>query len=476
MDKVVFSVYLGNPDNDNGTTLDLPARPWAMRDALAKLRLREGQEPYWQVEDLGRYDFLEFHLDKCGLYHFNALAEQLSTFNEADAIAFEGLVQMETDKLCQSNGGELTIQRMLDLAYSVDCCHVVPEVRDDAALGKFYVENDFLPELEKVPDKVLEMLDYHDIRRTSDRLCKEHGLSVIIPGQDKGKSYIEHQAAQNGTSYKAKLKAAIDRLLPACSNLEELLCRLQREGYEIKRGKYISARAPDQERFTRLKTLGADYTEEALAARIAGRARPSRQPKQQDGKISLLIDIQNNIKAQQSAGFTHWAKLNNLKQAAKTMNFLTEHGISSYGELESKLNAVSARRDTAHAEIKRIESRSAELTIVMKHAGTYRQLKPLYDRYRKSNDKEKFLRGHESEIILFEAAARELKRLGAVPLPTTESMKTELANLNAEKERFLAEYKAARTEAQEYETVKQNVDALLAVPKEQEQQRRHELE
>jgi len=88
--------------------------------------------------------------------------------------------------------------------------------------------------------------------------------------------------------------------------------------------KYISARAPDQERFTRLKTLGMDYTEEALAARIAGRSRPSRQPKQQNGKISLLIDIQNNIKAQQSAGFTHWAKLNNLKQAAKTMNFLTE--------------------------------------------------------------------------------------------------------------------------------------------------------
>ena len=90
------------------------------------------------------------------------------------------------------------------------------------------------------------------------------------------------------------------------------------------------------------------------------------------------------------------------------------------------MNAVSARRDTAHAEIKRIESRSAELALVMKHAETYRQLKPLYDRYRKSNDKEKLLRGHESEIILFEAATRELKRLGAVPLPTTESMKETL--------------------------------------------------
>ena len=307
---------------------------------------------------------------------------------------------------------------------------------------------------------------YHYIRRTSDRLCKEHGLSVIIPGQDKGKSYIEHQAAQNGTSYKAKLKAAIDRLLPACSDLEELLRRLQREGYgyEIKRGKYISARAPDQERFTRLKTLGVDYTEESLAARIAGRSRPSRQPKRQDGKISLLIDIQNNIKAQQSAGFTHWAKLNNLKQAAKTMNFLTEHGISNYGELESKLTALSTRRDTAHAEIKRIESRSAELALVMKHAGTYRQLKPLYDRYRKSNDKEKFLRGHESEIILFEAAARECKRLGAVLLPATERMQAEMDELNAKKATLKAELQKAQRKEQDYAAMRQNVEDFLSPP------------
>ena len=317
---------------------------------------------------------------------------------------------------------------------------------------------------------------YYEIRCASDRLCKEHGLSVIVPGQEKGKSYVEHQAVRNGTSYKAKLKSAIDRLIPAVADFEDLLRCLQREGYEIKRGKYVSAKAPGQERFTRLKTLGVDYTDEALAARIAGRSRPSHQPKQRDGKISLLIDIQNNIKAQQSAGFTHWAKLNNLKQAAKTMNFLTEHGIGSYKELENRLAAVAERRDIVHAEIKQIENRAAELSLVMKHAATYRQLKPLYDRYRKSSDKEKFLRGHESEIILFEAAAKELKRLGAVPLPTTENMKTELANLAAEKERIFAEYKIARSEAQEYETVKQNVDALLSASRKWEQHRRYEIE
>ncbi len=316
---------------------------------------------------------------------------------------------------------------------------------------------------------------YHYIRRTSDRLCKEHGLSVIIPGKNKGKSYIEHQASQTGTSYKAKLKAAIDRLIPASADFEDLLLRLQREGYEIKRGKYVSCRASDQERFTRMKTLGVDYTEEAITARIVGRSRPSRQPKQRDGKISLLIDIQNNIRAQQSAGFAHWAKLNNLKQAAKTMNFLTEHGINSYGELESRLVAMAEKRDSAHASIKETDARIAELSLVMKHATTYRQLRPIYDRYRQSRDKEKFLRGHESEIILFEAAARELKRVGAVPLPSTESMKTELALLTGTKEALLAEYRTARSQAQEYETIKRNVDALLHGSEEKEQSKSYEL-
>ena len=166
MDKKVFSVYMGNPDNHNHAELELPATPWELVDALDKLRLENGQQLYWQVEDMGRYDFLAPHLDGYDLYQFNALAEQLSTFSNADAVAFEGLVEMEIDKLCRSNGGELTLPRVLDLAYSADCCHVVQGITDDAALGQFYVENDFLPELENVPDSVLKMLDYEKIGRS----------------------------------------------------------------------------------------------------------------------------------------------------------------------------------------------------------------------------------------------------------------------------------------------------------------------
>ncbi len=317
---------------------------------------------------------------------------------------------------------------------------------------------------------------YHEIRRASDRLCKEHGLSVVVPGQDKGKSYIEHQATQNGTSYKAKLKAAIDRLLPACSDLEELLRRLQREGYEIKRGKYISARAPDQERFTRLKTLGVDYTEEALAARIAGGPRPSRKPRQRNGKVSLLIDIQNNIKAQQSAGYRRWATIENLKRAAATMNFLTEHGIGSYEELAERCDAVVAASIRTRENLRDTEQRIADLALLGKQIDTYRKLKPVYDRYKASKDKEKFLRGFESEIILFEAAAREIKKAGLARLPSAEKLKVELDGLSARKTALQAELRKVQREEKEYDTLRQNVEALLEKPREQIQTKQHELD
>ena len=161
------------------------------------------------------------------------------------------------------------------------------------------------------------------------------------------------------------------------------------EGYEIKRGKYTSARAPDQERFTRLKTLGADYTEEVVASRIAGGPRPSRQPRQRNGKVSLLIDIQNNIKAQQSVGHQRWATIENLKRAAATMNFLTEHGIGSYEELMERCDAVAAASIRARESLRDTEQRIADLALLGKQIDTYRKLKPVYDRYKASKDREK---------------------------------------------------------------------------------------
>ena len=249
---------------------------------------------------------------------------------------------------------------------------------------------------------------YYGIRNMSDRLCRENGLSVVIPKKgNKGKSYAEYQAEKTGTSWKGKLKIAVDALIPQVSSFEELLQRLQAAGYEIKPGKYVSCRAPGQERFTRLKTLGADYTEEAIRERIEGkRARAAKAPRADRGSVSLLIDIENSIKAAQSKGYEHWAKIHNLKQAAKTMNFLTENKIEQYADLVSRIEEVTAESEQTADALKSVEKRLADMAVLMKHVATYQKTKPVYDAYRKAKSKERYRAGHERDIILHEAAAK----------------------------------------------------------------------
>ena len=258
--------------------------------------------------------------------------------------------------------------------------------------------------------------------------------------------------------------------------MEDLLRRLQREGYELKRGKYISARAPGQERFTPIEGLGRRL-------RRGGPERPDRRHAQPlppaeaaHREASLLIDIQNNIKAQQSAGYKHWATIENLKRAAETLNFLTEHGIGSLEDLSERCDGAAAATARVKADLRATEKEMERLTLTMKHAATYRQLRPLYDQYRQSRDKEKFLRGHEGEIILFEAAARELKRLDAVPLPATKRLRAEMDELTARRTALQSEYRKAQREEKEYDTLRQNVEALLEKPREAEPQRQRSNE
>ena len=220
---------------------------------------------------------------------------------------------------------------------------------------------------------------YYGIRNMSDKLCRENGLSVVVPGKgSKGKSYAEYQAEKTGTSWKGKLKTAVDALIPQVSSFEELLTRLQAAGYEIKPGKYVSCRAPGQERFTRLKTLGADYTEEAIRERIAGRrTKAAKAPREQRG-VSLLIDIENSIKAAQSRGYEQWAKIHNLKQAAKTMNFLTENKIEQYADLVSRIEEMAAESGQAGDSLKEVEKRLSDMALLIKNVTTYQKTKPLY--------------------------------------------------------------------------------------------------
>ena len=316
---------------------------------------------------------------------------------------------------------------------------------------------------------------YYGIRNISDKLCREHGLSVVVPGKgSKGKSYAEYQAEKVGASWKGKLKIAVDTLIPQVSSFEELLQRLQAAGYEIKPGKYISCRAPGQERFTRLKTLGADYTEEALKERISGkRTRAAKVPKQQRG-VSLLIDIENSIKAQESLGYEQWAKIHNLKQAAKTLNFLTEHQIEQYADLTAKIAEIGAASEQAADALKGAEKRLANMAVLIKNITTYQKTKPAYDAYRAAKDKGQYRAAHESSIILHEAAARALKAAGVAKLPSVAALQAEYTALQEQKEALYADYGKLKKQVREYDVIKRNIDSILRQDREPERGRETE--
>ena len=313
---------------------------------------------------------------------------------------------------------------------------------------------------------------YYGIRNMSDKLCRENGLSVVVPGKgSKGKSYAEYQAEKTGTSWKGKLKTTLDALIPQVSSFEELLTRLQAAGYEIKPGKYVSCRAPGQERFTRLKTLGADYTEEAIRERIAGRrTKAAKAPREQRG-VSLLIDIENSIKAAQSKGYEQWAKIHNLKQAAKTMNFLTEHKIEQYADLVSRIEEMAAESGQAADALKNAEKRLAEMAVLIKNVSTYQKTKPVYDAYRKARNREKYRAGQEQAIILHEAAARSLKASGIAKLPNLAALQSEYEALQAQKEALYADYGKLKKKVREYDIIKQNIDSILQADRQPEREK-----
>jgi len=304
---------------------------------------------------------------------------------------------------------------------------------------------------------------YYDMREVSDRLCKENGLSVIPPSQNKGMGYKEYTEAKRGTSWKQKLKQTIDRLVITAKDYDDFLRLMQEAGYEIKTGKYISFRAKGQERFTRSKTIGENYTEERIKERIAGRT-PRRSQRQTTPKgISLIGDIQERIRLIDSKGYEYKAKLTILKEAARTLNYLTENNLLQYADLEKKVEDVHSSYDRIGKELKGVEARLREVQPLIKNISNYQRLKPVYDAFQKAKDKPGFKAKHEAELVIFEAARSTLLAMqGDEKLPSLKTLQAEQAQLFEEQERLYAERNRFKKEAKQIETIKSNVDTFLS--------------
>ena len=320
---------------------------------------------------------------------------------------------------------------------------------------------------------------YYDMREVSDRLCKENGLSVIPPSQNKGMGYKEYTEAKRGTSWKQKLKQTIDRLVITAKDYDDFLRLMQEAGYEIKTGKYISFRAEGQERFTRSKTIGENYTEERIKERIAGRT-PRRSQRQTTPKgISLIGDIQERIRLIDSKGYEHKAKLTILKEAARTLNYLTENNLLQYADLEKKVEDVHSSYDRTGKELKGVEARLREVQPLIKNISNYQRLKPVYDAFQKAKDKPGFKAKHEAELVIFEAARSTLLAMqDDEKLPSLKTLQAEQQRLLEEQQRLYDERAKLKKEARMIDTMKANVDIFLkpSVVQEPEQIRDNQRE
>ena len=310
---------------------------------------------------------------------------------------------------------------------------------------------------------------YYDMREVSDRLCKENGLSVIPPSQNKGMGYKEYTEAKRGTSWKQKLKQTIDRLVITAKDYDDFLRLMQEAGYEIKTGKYISFRAKGQERFTRSKTIGENYTEERIKERIAGRT-PRRSQRQTTPKgISLIGDIQERIRLIDSKGYEYKAKLTILKEAARTLNYLTENNLLQYADLEKKVEDVHSSYDRTGKELKGVEARLREVQPLIKNISNYQRLKPVYDAFQKAKDKPGFKAKHEAELVIFEAARSTLLAMqGDEKLPSLKTLQAEQQQLLEEQQRLYDERARFKKEVRMIDTMKANVDDFLKPSTEQE--------
>ena len=304
---------------------------------------------------------------------------------------------------------------------------------------------------------------YYDMREVSDRLCKENGLSVIPPSQNKGMGYKEYTEAKRGTSWKQKLKQTIDRLVITAKDYDDFLRLMQEAGYEIKTGKYISFRAEGQERFTRSKTIGENYTEERIKERIAGRTPRKSQRQTTPKGISLIGDIQERIRLIDSKGYEHKAKLTILKEAARTLNYLTENNLLQYADLEKKVEDVHSSYDRTGKELKGVEARLREVQPLIKNISNYQRLKPVYDAFQKAKDKPGFKAKHEAELVIFEAARSTLLAMqGDEKLPSLKTLQAEQQRLLEEQQRLYDERAKLKKEVKQIETIRSNVDAFLA--------------
>ncbi len=307
------------------------------------------------------------------------------------------------------------------------------------------------------------------LQRVSDLVCLENGLSVILPV--KPGERVKRTEYPDRRSFREDIRDAIDACLEQNpKDMDELLRLLFEMGYESKRGKYVSVKGKGQKKFLRFRSLGAGYREQDLERIFAGESREkvAAVEEKTESKLDMLLDIQKMIAKGRGSGYERWAKVHNIKQVAQTLLFLEEHNLRDYDELAAKAKSFSDRFAEITERQKSLEARLAEITDLKKHIINYSKTKQIYVTYRESGYSKKFFEEHREEITLHKAAKEAFSKIKG-KIPTIKELNAEYAQVLAEKKKTYSEYRKARQEMKDYQTVKYNIDRFLQTEEQEKQ-------
>lgn len=309
------------------------------------------------------------------------------------------------------------------------------------------------------------------LRKISDRLCLEHGVSIIEHPGKAHKHYAKWLGDEKPLSQRDQLRNDIDEALakkPA--TFEAFLADMRTAGYEIKQGKYLAFRKAGLQRFIRLRSLGETYSEDSLRAIIAGdkplnaQSRRAQPPAMETpDRVNLLVDIQSKLLAGKGVGYERWAKKFNLKQMAQTLNYLTDHQLLDYEKLAARAREASAQFSALSSTIHPAEARMHELASLREHIFHYRRTRDVYIAYRQSGYSKQFYAEHETDILLHKEAKTAFDALPDRKIPSLSELNAEFESLLAKKKKAYSEYQQARREMQDVLTAKANVDAILGI-------------
>ena len=311
------------------------------------------------------------------------------------------------------------------------------------------------------------------LRRLSDLICLEHGMSVIPekkPGQWQKRTTYPRKPSKRDD-----IRGVIDWIFEnkKPKDMDEFLGFMVEHGFEIKRGKYISVKAEGQKNYLRLRSLGNGYREEDVTRRIAGElivdtgvnkisediveGIASKSPVK---KLDMVLDIQRIIARQKGPGYERWAKVHNVKAVSKTLLYLSEHGLKDFDDLSAKATEASDRFSSITSRQKEIETRMAEIKALRQHIFNYSKSQDVFAQYKASGYSKEFFEAHRDVLVLRSAAKEAFKKVDG-KLPTVKALDEEFQKLLQEKKELYAEYKPAKERMQELLMAKQNIEKFL---------------